>query len=202
MCVTIRVLLCILKGFLFSLGIFLPWASFNPIQDGHFRGCSRMGGGGTKRRLFPKICHRYSTMMKLGTVIPYLKKIQKIYESRDTPFEFCWHKHFLTGNQQILFYTDIDCILIHDFWVFKYFFNKPGYNFDDVSKNSYPGLLKITVFWNKGYGVIISVDDVTNKALWHDSNYTVDVFMWPKFGNSSISMRDVITTSVLLVQVQ
>ena len=24
-------------------------------------------------------------MMKLGTVIPYLKKIQKIYESRDTP---------------------------------------------------------------------------------------------------------------------
>ena len=138
LCVTIRVLLCILKVFLFSLGIFLPWASFNPIQDGHFRGCSRMGGGGTKRRLFPKICHRYSTMMKLGTVIPYLKKIKKMYESRDTPFEFCWHKHFLTGNQQILLYTDIDCILIHDFWVFKYFFNKPGYNFDDVSKNSYP----------------------------------------------------------------
>ena len=24
-------------------------------------------------------------MMKLGTVIPYLRKIQKIYESRDTP---------------------------------------------------------------------------------------------------------------------
>ena len=27
----------------------------------------------------------YPTMMKLDTVIPYLKKIQKIYESRDTP---------------------------------------------------------------------------------------------------------------------
>ena len=26
----------------------------------------------------------YPTMMKLGTVIPYLEKIQKIYESRDT----------------------------------------------------------------------------------------------------------------------
>ena len=36
-----------------------------------------------------KICHTYPTMMKLGTVIPYLKKIQKIYESRDTPPEFC-----------------------------------------------------------------------------------------------------------------
>ena len=37
----------------------------------------------------PKICHTYPTMMKLGTVIPYPKKIQKIYESRDTPLEFC-----------------------------------------------------------------------------------------------------------------
>ena len=27
-----------------------------------------------------------------------LKKIKKIYETRDTPFEFCWHQHFLTGD--------------------------------------------------------------------------------------------------------
>ena len=33
--------------------------------------------------------HTYPTMMKLGTVISYLTKIQKIYESRDTPPEFC-----------------------------------------------------------------------------------------------------------------
>ena len=37
----------------------------------------------------PKICHTYPTMMKLGKVIPYQKKIQKIYESSDTPLEFC-----------------------------------------------------------------------------------------------------------------
>ena len=37
----------------------------------------------------PKICHTYPTMMKLGTVIPYPKKIQRIYESRDTPLDFC-----------------------------------------------------------------------------------------------------------------
>ena len=60
-----------------------------------------------------------------------------------------------------------------------------------------PGLLKITVFWNKGYDVIIPVDDFTNKILSRDSNYIVDVLMWPKFGNSSISLREVITTSVL-----
>ena len=33
------------------------------------------------------LCHTYPTMMKLGTVIPYLKKIQKLYELRDTPME-------------------------------------------------------------------------------------------------------------------
>ena len=68
--------------------IFLLVRSFNLIQDRHFRGCSRMGGGDKKAPL-PKICHRYPAMTKLGTVIPYLKKIQKIFESRDTPPDFC-----------------------------------------------------------------------------------------------------------------
>ena len=62
--------------------------NFNPIQDGHFWCCPRMRGG-KKAPPLPKICHRYPTMMKLGTVIPYLKKIQKIYESRDTLPEYC-----------------------------------------------------------------------------------------------------------------
>ena len=52
------------------------------------------------------------------------------------------------------------------------------------------------LFWNKGYDVITFVDDVTNKILSRDSNYIVDVFMWPKFDNCSISMREVITTSI------
>ena len=65
------------------------------------------------------------------------------------------------------------------------------------AKMATPGLLKITVFWNKGYDVIISVDDVINKILSSDSNYIVDVFIWPKFGNCNISMREVITTSIL-----
>ena len=38
----------------------------NPIQDGHFWGCSRMGGGEQKDPL-PKICHTYPTTMKLGS---------------------------------------------------------------------------------------------------------------------------------------
>ena len=53
------------------------------------------------------------------------------------------------------------------------------------------------VFWNKGYDVINSVDDAPNKFLSRDSNYTVDVFMWPKFVNFSISMRELIITLIL-----
>ena len=51
------------------------------------------------------------------------------------------------------------------------------------AKTGTPGLLKITVFWNNGYDA--------NKILSRDSNYIVDLFMWPKFGNSSICMREV-----------
>ena len=45
--------------------------------------------GVAKRAPLPKICHTDPTMMKLVTVIPYPKKIQKIYDSHDTPLEFC-----------------------------------------------------------------------------------------------------------------
>ena len=37
----------------------------------------------------PKIRYTYPTMMKLGTIIPYLRKIQKMYKSRATSLEFC-----------------------------------------------------------------------------------------------------------------
>ena len=58
-------------------------------------------------------------------------------------------------------------------------------------------VVKIKVVWSKGYDLIISVYDVTNKVLSHNSNYVVDVVIWPKFSNSNISMRKVIITSIL-----
>ena len=80
----------------------------NPIQDGHFWICSRkcrgLGGGGgrgSKRLPFSKLCGTYPAIMKLGTAITYLKKIQKIYESRGTPSDFCQPQHFFTGKQQV-----------------------------------------------------------------------------------------------------
>ena len=48
----------------------------NPIQDGLFWGCSRIGGGQKGPPSLKSVTH--PTMMKLGTVIPYQKKIQNI----------------------------------------------------------------------------------------------------------------------------
>ena len=45
-------------------------------------------GGGGKKGTLPKISQTYPTIMKLGTVIHYLK-IQKMYETNDTPLQFC-----------------------------------------------------------------------------------------------------------------
>ena len=65
------------------------------------------------------------------------------------------------------------------------------------AKLATPGFLKIKIFRNKCYDVIIYDDDVTNKILLRDSNYIVDVVMWQNIGNSSISMTEVIITSIL-----
>ena len=142
----------------------------------------------------PKICHTYSTMMKLGTVVPYLKKIQKIYKSCDTPHEFCWYvrkspeisnfscikkyRYRLHFNAYVLFLlTFLSLVLIQIVAILMMSAILATLEF-----------LKIKVFWNKGYEVIIFVHDATNKILSRDSSYLVDVVMWPKFGNSSIPM--------------
>ena len=56
------------------------------FRMGFFRGAH---GWGAKKAPFPKIYYTYRTMMKLDTVIPYLKKIQNLYKSLDTSSEFC-----------------------------------------------------------------------------------------------------------------
>ena len=58
-------------------------------------------------------------------------------------------------------------------------------------------LLKTNIFWNKVYDVMVSVHDVDNKILSRNSNYIVDVVMWPKFGNFNITVREVSITSIL-----
>ena len=69
-----------------KLGNFLSLTLF---RMGFFRAAHRWGGGGGA--FWPpltKICHRHPAMTKLGSFMPYLRKIQKMYKSRDTSYEF------------------------------------------------------------------------------------------------------------------
>ena len=58
-------------------------------------------------------------------------------------------------------------------------------------------LLQIKAVWSKVYDVIIYFYEATIDILWRGSNYITEGVMWPKFGNSRISMTEVITTSIL-----
>ena len=60
------------------------------------------------------------------------------------------------------------------------------------AKRANLGFPKTKVFEIKGYDVLISLHDVTNKILSCDSNY-----MTQNYSNSSTSIREVITISIL-----
>ena len=153
-----------------------------------------MDGEETKRHPLPKICHTYPTMMKLRTVIAYLKKIQKIW--------ITWHafwvllislfflleisKYFHIKKYRLTYFESLKIFLINMVTILMI-----------SAKKATLGLLKIKLFWNKDNDVIIFVHDVTNKILLGDLNYIVDVFMWPTFGNSNISVREVTIISIL-----
>ena len=105
-----------------------PWVASsspraNPVQDGPFWDCSQMGGrGGVVKSPppVPNICHTHPTMVKLDTLILYLKKIKKYINHVTHPLSsadisiFCWK----SANFSISWNTDIDFILIH---YFKFF---------------------------------------------------------------------------------
>ena len=77
-------------------------------------------GWGAKWSSFLKTCHTYPTMIKIGTVMTYPKKIQKIYELRDTPLLLTSaFFHRISANFAISKNTDIDCILINNFYLFE-----------------------------------------------------------------------------------
>ena len=173
---------------------------FNPIHNGIFRGCSRIWGG---RQKGPPSLKSVTNILQWWTVIPYLKKIPKIYESRDTPLEFCWHSNFSPKISKFCYIKKCMCrlhfdtiflILLTFLESLKIILRKKVTILMMSAKMATPGLLKINSFWNKGYDVTIYVHDVSNKIWSSDSKFIVNVVMWPKFDDSSISMKEVITT--------
>ena len=73
MCIVIKMQVSYIK-LLFPFKPYSGWAFLGLLTDD--------GKGAGKKAPLPKISHTYN-------VTPYLKKIEKIYRSRDTPLEFC-----------------------------------------------------------------------------------------------------------------
>ena len=95
------------------------------------------GWGVAKTTPPTKIYHPYPTMMKLGTK-EYMNQVTcPLSFANISIFSLEISKFAISKN------TDIDCILILNFYFFNFFevfkdcFNNHGYNFDDVSKNGY-----------------------------------------------------------------
>ena len=114
--------------------------------------------GLAKKATIHKICHTYPTMMKLSTVIAYLKKFQKTYESRDTPLEFCWNQHFLLEISKLCYIKkyryslqfDTQFLILLTFLEFlKVVLINMVTIFMMSGKMATPCLLKIKAFWNR-----------------------------------------------------
>ena len=115
----------------------------------------------------------------------------KMYKSRDTLLDFCCFQHF---SPEI---SNFCCIKKYRYRLFgslKVALINMVAILIMSAKLATLDLLKMKVFWNKGYDVIIFIHRVTNKILLRLSNCIVDVVTWPKFVNSAISMRQVIMT--------
>ena len=76
------------------------------------------GWEGSKKAPLLKTCQPYPTMIKLGTVIPYLKKNQNIYKSTDAPLNFWCHQHLFHRKSAKLAISrkiDIEYIIMLNF---------------------------------------------------------------------------------------
>ena len=152
---------------------------------GFFGAAHRWEEGGKKDSL-PKICHTSyndETWQLQLTQERYKKYIK--YETHPLLTSEPFHQKpvvtFVISRN-----TNIDCILIHIFnfqsfnlfLVFKVSFNNQGCNLMMSAKLATLGLLRIKVLQDKGYDVIISVQDVTNtmnQIFSRESNYIVHV---------------------------
>ena len=124
----------------------------NSIQDGLFRDCSKMGGKKASPSFPPHTC---STVMKLDTVIPYRKMIQKHinYVRHPSIFYRKSATFVITRNTDIVFEW-----IISNFLNFFESLKVVLINLVAIlmmsAKVATLGLLKVNIFWNKGYDII------------------------------------------------
>ena len=152
----------------------------NPIQDGLFRGCSRMGRRG--RQKAPPSLKSVTHILQWWIPI-FSPEISKFCYIKKYRCRFLLDKYFLT---LLTFLESLRFVLINMVKILMM-----------STKVTTQGLLKIKIFWKKAFEVIISAHDVINTILSRNSNHNVNVVMWPKFSYSSISVREAIIYAIL-----
>ena len=179
------------------------------------------GGGELKGSLLPKICHIHATIMNLGTVICYLKKIQKIYDhvtysissvdiSTFSPeiSKFCYIKKYR-------YRLDFDTLFLIRF-IFFYYLRIVLINVVTIlmmpAKTSTLGFLNIKVFWRlwrhnlclwRHQQIIITWLNL----YWScDQNLVTLAFLWEKLPKpqffKDLTRMTTFFWEVVLVQVQ
>ena len=138
----------------------------------------------------PKICHTYPTIIKCGTVVPYLKKTQVINKSRDKLLEFADISNFSSKISKFcyirkyryrLHFGTSFLILLNLLFVFEDFLINMvtilmmSAKLAQFCQHNF--VSTILMMSAKGYDVMTPDYDVTNKILSRDSNYIVDAVM-------------------------
>ena len=140
--------------------------------------------GGQKSRPLPKICHTYPTMMKLGTLIPFLKRIQKYIKHVTDPVSSAYVSIFLPEISKFccikkfryrLYYDTLFLIILTFFESWKIFLISVATILMRSAKMATLGLLKIKIFWNKGYDVII-LSMTSSTKIYHVTH--IILLMW------------------------
>ena len=96
------------------------------FRMGFFGAAHGCGGGGEGAKIqppLPKICQTYPTMMKLGSYTLPKEDPKNIWITWHTPWVLLTSAffHWKSANFAISRDTDIDCILIHNFYLFWLF---------------------------------------------------------------------------------
>ena len=159
-----------------------------------------MVGGGGSAKMAPSLKSVTHILQWWNMAQLYLtwRRPKKYMNHVTLPPGFCWHQHFLPEISKFCYirkyrYRFHFCKKLEILLTFFEYLKKFLINVVTIlimpAKLATLGLLKIKIFWSKGYDVIIPGYDVTDKIWLRDLRYIVDLIMWPKFGNSSISMR-------------
>ena len=159
---------------------------FNPIHDGHFRGCSRMVCWGLDGQKGPPLLKSVTRTLQWWNLAElYLRRTKKymnhvthsLCSANISIFSLEISKSCYIKKYRYTLNFDAQFFSSNLFRVYKGFLIDMGIILMMSAKMTTLAFLKIKMFWNQGYDVIVPVHDVNNTILSRDSNYIVDIIL-------------------------